>query len=118
MACLQESSGKTNSSSVKLRQQESFIQAEESFIQDLEFTWFGEILFKKNDTKFKFKIKLRALEEASQVRGLDIWLSLASWCGEGNGTQLQYSCLEGPVDGGAWWAAVLGWLTVGQDWVT
>ena len=26
--------------------------------------------------------------------------------GEGNGTPLQYSCLENPVDGGAWWAEV------------
>ena len=26
--------------------------------------------------------------------------------GEGNGNSLQYSCLENPVDGGAWWAAV------------
>ena len=28
--------------------------------------------------------------------------------GEGNGTPLQYSCLENPTDGGAWWAAVHG----------
>ena len=28
--------------------------------------------------------------------------------GEGNGTSLQYSCLENPMDGGAWWAAVHG----------
>ena len=28
--------------------------------------------------------------------------------GEGNGTPLQYSCLENPRDGGAWWAAVYG----------
>ena len=28
--------------------------------------------------------------------------------GEGNGTPLQYSCLENPMDGGAWWAAVQG----------
>ena len=28
--------------------------------------------------------------------------------GEGNGTPLQYSCLENPMDGGAWWDAVLG----------
>ena len=28
--------------------------------------------------------------------------------GEGNGTQLQYSCLENPMDGGAWWAVVHG----------
>ena len=29
-------------------------------------------------------------------------------CGEGNGTPLQYSCLENPMDGGAWKAAVRG----------
>ena len=28
--------------------------------------------------------------------------------GEGHGTSLQYSCLENPVDGGAWWTAVHG----------
>ena len=28
--------------------------------------------------------------------------------GEGNGTLLQYSCLENPMDGGALWAAVHG----------
>ena len=33
--------------------------------------------------------------------------------GEGNGTPLQYSCLETPMDGGAWWAAVHG---VAQSW--
>ena len=27
---------------------------------------------------------------------------------KGNGTPLQYSCLENPMDGGAWWAAVHG----------
>ena len=44
---------------------------------------------------------------------------LAQWCfcflilcrasfGEGNGNPLHYSCLENPMDGGAWWAAVHG----------
>ena len=33
--------------------------------------------------------------------------------GEGSGTPLQYSCLENPMDGGAWWAAVHG---VAQSW--
>ena len=28
--------------------------------------------------------------------------------GEGNGTSLQYSCLENPMNRGAWWAAVHG----------
>jgi len=30
------------------------------------------------------------------------------WLREGCGTLLQYSCLENPMDGGAWWAAVHG----------
>ena len=31
-----------------------------------------------------------------------------SCIGEGNGNLLQYSCLENPRDGGAWWAAIYG----------
>ena len=34
--------------------------------------------------------------------------SLVVRIGEGNGTPLQYSCLENPMDRGAWWAAVKG----------
>ena len=30
------------------------------------------------------------------------------YIGEGNGTPLQYSCLQNPMDGGAWKAAVHG----------
>ena len=33
--------------------------------------------------------------------------------GEGNGTPLQHSCLENPMDGGAWWATVHG---VAKSW--
>ena len=33
---------------------------------------------------------------------------LSSFLGEGNGTLLQYSCLENPMDGAAWWAVVHG----------
>ena len=33
--------------------------------------------------------------------------------GEGNGTPLQYSCLENPMDGGAWQAVVHG---VAKSW--
>ena len=36
----------------------------------------------------------------------DKYLALSG--GEGNGNPLQYSCLENPMDGGAWWAAVHG----------
>ena len=35
-------------------------------------------------------------------------LVLALYIGEGNGTPLRYSCLENPMDGRAWWAAVYG----------
>ena len=38
--------------------------------------------------------------------------------GEGNGTPLQYSCLENPMDGGAWWAAVHGVTKSWTDWAT
>ena len=37
-----------------------------------------------------------------------IWVYIVKHGGEGNGTPLQYSCLENPMDGGAWWAAVHG----------
>ena len=33
---------------------------------------------------------------------------MQSTSGEGNGNPLQYSCLENPMDGGAWYAAVHG----------
>ena len=39
--------------------------------------------------------------------------SLSSIVGEGNGTPLQYSCLENPMDGGTWWPAVHG---VAESW--
>ena len=35
-----------------------------------------------------------------------IYRMLVDLVREGDGTPLQYSCLENPVDGGAWWAAV------------
>ena len=48
--------------------------------------------------------------------------------GEGNGNPLQYSCLENPVDRGAWWATVHGlaksrtglsdYITKTLDWNT
>ena len=34
--------------------------------------------------------------------------------GEGNGTPLQFSCLENPMAGGTWWVAVHGVMKVTQ----
>ena len=38
---------------------------------------------------------------------LQLYINLVHF-GEGNGTPLQYSCLENPMDGGAWKAVVHG----------
>ena len=37
-----------------------------------------------------------------------IYMFISDLTGEGNGTPLQYSCLDNPMDGGAWKAAVHG----------
>ena len=46
-------------------------------------------------------------EESDMSERLHFHFSL-SCIGEGNGNPLQWSCLENPRDGGAWWAAVYG----------
>ena len=45
--------------------------------------------------------------ELDTTEGLHFHFSL-SCIGGGNSNPLQYSCLESPRDGGAWWAAVYG----------
>ena len=52
------------------------------------------------------------------VDSTSFWWCLLWWFGEGNGTLLQYSCLENPMDGGAWYASVhgvaKGWTCLGD----
>ena len=41
----------------------------------------------------------------------ETWVRSLGWedsPGEGNGNTRQYSCLENPMDGGAWWATIHG----------
>ena len=45
--------------------------------------------------------------ESDSTERLHFHFSLSS-IGEGYGNPLQFSCLENPRDGGAWWAAVYG----------
>ena len=45
------------------------------------------------------RIRLKRLSSSSSRKGPS---------GEGDGTPLQYSCWENPMDGGAWWAVVCG----------
>ena len=55
----------------------------------------------RRDKKAFFRDQCKEIEEKNRMRKTrDLF--------EGNGTPLQYSCLENPTDGGAWWAAVHG----------
>ena len=47
-------------------------------------------------------------EYASNAGNLGLIPELGRSPGEGNGNPLQYSCLENPMDGATWWAAVYG----------
>ena len=55
---------------------------------------------------------LSFFSELDTTERLHLHFSL-SCIGEGNGTPLQHSCLENPMGGGAWWAAVHG---VAKSW--
>ena len=55
--------------------------------------------------KDQTKITMLILQKNKIVNNYDL---VALFLGEGNGTPLQYPCLENPMGGGAWWAAVHG----------
>ena len=50
----------------------------------------------------------RIVSTVSLDSSKQLYYLLSFKVGEGNGTPLQYSCLENPIDGGAWYAAVHG----------
>ena len=52
-------------------------------------------------------------ESACKVKDVDLIPRSRRPSGEGNGIPFQYSCLEDPVDRGAWWATVHG---VTESW--
>ena len=52
--------------------------------------------------------------ELGLILGSELWVG--SCPGERNGNPLQYSCLENPMDRGAWWATYCPWdCRVGPD---
>ena len=55
-------------------------------------------------------------ESAHSVGDLSLIPGLGRSPGEGNGNPLQYSCLENPMDRGAWWATVCRVLK-SQTWL-
>ena len=52
-------------------------------------------------------------ESACNSGNLDSILESRGSPREGHGNPLQYSCLENPMDRGAWWAAIRG---VSKSW--
>ena len=50
---------------------------------------------------------------AGDVRDLGSFPGPGTSPGGGHGNSLQYSCLENPMDGGAWWVTVHG---VAKTW--
>ena len=57
-------------------------------------------------------------ESACNARDLGSIPGLGRSPGEGNGNPLQYSCLENPMDRGAWRATVYGLTEVRRDLAT
>ena len=55
-----------------------------------------------------FPAGLEVKMSACNARDPDLIPGLGRSLGEGNGNPLQYSCLENPMDRGAWWAIVHG----------
>ena len=70
-----------------------------------DFIFWGSQITADGDCSHEIKRRL--------LLGRKVLTNLDSIFGEGNGTPLQYSCLENPMDGGAWWAAVHG---VAKNW--
>ena len=60
----------------------------------IDFIWGGSKITADGDCSHEIKRRL--------LLGRKVMTNLDSIFGEGNGTPLQYSCLENPMDGGAW----------------
>ena len=75
-------------------------------------TWMNPEPIRESEISQKEKSKYHTLTHVCGIYkdGTDelICRGVMETHGEGNGTPLQYSCLEIPMDGGAWWAAVHG----------
>ena len=58
----------------------------------------------RKGVNWKTETNIRTLLYIKQLTNKDLLYGT----GEGSGTPPQYSCLEDPMDRGAWWAAVHG----------
>ena len=91
----------------------------EGLMLKLKLQYFGHLMRRADSlekTLMLEKIESKRRREWQRMRWLDsitnsMYVNLSKLqeiVGEGNGTPLQYSCLENPMDGGAWKAAVHG----------
>ena len=67
-----------------------------------------EILLKPSTLFLGFSSGSNGKESACNAGNLGLIPGSGRSPGEGNGNLLQYSCLENPMDRGAWWATVHG----------
>ena len=73
--------------------------------------WVNGILLshqKERDSAICFPAGLDGKESACNAGDLGSIPGLGRSPGEGNGNPLQHSCLENPMDRGAWWTTVHG----------
>ena len=64
----------------------------------------SHLIFSTDITNQETMARLNNLPDVTQLQSDSsrIWTGLGESVGEGNGTPLQYFCLENPMDGGAW----------------
>ena len=60
--------------------------------------------FGKSCGTYRASLVTQMVESACNAEDLGLIPGLGRSPGEGNGNPLQYSCLENPMEGGAWWA--------------
>ena len=78
-------------------------------MKDREAWWAVGLVVAESWTRLRASsLVAQTVESACNEGDLDSIPGLGRSPGEGNGKSLQYSCLENPMDGGAWWATVHG----------
>ena len=72
--------------------------------------WLGKPLRESCGTSSQVEQHCHLLAKSLKFTQILPWVFSRGYTqrGEGNGNPLQYSCLESPRDGEAWWAAVYG----------
>ena len=81
-------------------------QKSQKFIAQNNFEAFGQVSEARKIRRSVGK------ESACNARNWDSIPALGRSTGAGNGNPLQYSCLENPMDRGAWWATIHGLVRV------